>query len=97
MKNADKPIHPSFTVNDHDGGLSLATTEAANRGMIHHGNVGLTKREYFAGLAMQGWISGRKDMMYRYKQSDLAKIAEKSVQAADELLKHLEKSDGSDI
>lgn len=48
---------------------------------------GLTKREYFAGLAMQGLLgSGR-----RY--TDMPKqIAEAAVKQADELLKQLEET-----
>jgi hypothetical protein len=43
---------------------------------------GLTKREYFAGLAMQGFIS-------RHNAPD-EKLAEWSINMADELLKQLE-------
>ena len=46
---------------------------------------GLTKREYFAGLAMQGIIAGRAG--YGYKESD---VAESAIIVADELLKQLD-------
>lgn len=44
---------------------------------------GLNKREYFAGLAMQGLTST--------ETFPLDKVAEESVRLADELLKELEK------
>ena len=45
---------------------------------------GLTKREYFAGLAMQGIVSNSKLIYYK---SESCKIA---IELADELLKQLE-------
>lgn len=57
-----------------------------------HFQVGLTKREYFAGLAMQGLLSiydPQKDITpYIRNAKDMAELAVKS---ADELLKQLEK------
>lgn len=53
---------------------------------------GLTKREYFAGLAMQGFISANLEV-YRvnggYIQWDA--VSKASVEIADVLLKELEK------
>lgn len=49
---------------------------------------GLTKREYFAGLAMQG-------IMADGQTSDLPAIATASVMIADELLKALNKQPNS--
>lgn len=45
---------------------------------------GLTKREHFAGLAMQGYLASNNGQTSQY-------LAERSVKAADELLKALEK------
>ena len=45
-------------------------------------NLGLTKREYFAGLAMQGMLAGGN-----YSETETAYCA---VKLADELLKQLE-------
>lgn len=69
MKNADKPAFPL----DYDAELN--------------GNKfkGLTKREYFAGLAMQGFISTGTGYDKEY-------LAHKSIEAADELLEQLENS-----
>lgn len=48
-------------------------------------HLGLTKREYFAGLAMQGLLSNSE----RIGTAD--RYAEISIEFADELLKQLEK------
>jgi hypothetical protein len=47
---------------------------------------GLTKREYFAGLAMQGWISCQHDGF----TGDEFSIATRAVRCADALLAELE-------
>lgn len=49
------------------------------------GAPGLTKREYFAGLALQGFIAGR----YKHHQADLAEYA---VECADAILAALERN-----
>jgi len=49
---------------------------------------GLTKREYFAGLAMQGFLSSWPD---RLGEVTPKASAEYAVRCADELLKALEK------
>jgi hypothetical protein len=48
---------------------------------------GLTKREYFAGLAMQGILGGRKQKLSSY---DADFVCKKSTEFADELLKQLD-------
>jgi hypothetical protein len=47
--------------------------------------IGLTKREYFAGLAMQGYLNERHSL-------DNKTLAEWSVKMADALLAELEKT-----
>jgi len=53
---------------------------------------GLNKREYFAGLAMQGLIvsQGQKHMVNDWRVHG-QRISENAVYIADELLKQLEK------
>jgi hypothetical protein len=46
---------------------------------------GLTKREYFAGLAMQGFISNQKNGI------NFKHLSEAAIQASDALLLELEK------
>lgn len=53
------------------------------------GNVGLTKREYFAGLAMQGLLT-RSDGNPQLGILESKRIADESVVMADELLKALD-------
>ncbi len=80
MKNADKPINPIVQEeNIGQGGKILMCTE-----------YGLTKREYFAGLALQGIIAGRKDELYKIKDETIKIYVELSIKSADELLKQLE-------
>lgn len=50
---------------------------------------GLTKREYFAGLAMRGIISST-NLNLSKEEADV--IASQSIQFADSLLKQLEKT-----
>ena len=52
---------------------------------------GLTKREYFAGLAMQGIMSSRTGMRVDYVELKEV-IAREAVSISDALLKELDKS-----
>lgn len=54
---------------------------------------GLTKREWFAGMALQGHISSmsHKDVNIS-KEPDWGMMAKSSIRAADALLKELEKN-----
>ena len=72
MKNAEQPINP--------------TTSWSGCENISH--LGLIKREYFSILIMQSLLSGRQNVISRYKAEDVVKI---SLEYADELLKQLEK------
>lgn len=72
MKNADMPAMPQ------NGETRWDSSD--------YGGRGLTKREHFAGMAMQGFISyGSTDKLHG------AKLARLSVHYADALLKELEK------
>ena len=76
MKNADKPINPQiFSSTNNDNQLYEIWTDQDNQG--------LTKREHFAGLAMQGMISSTLNNSPKF-------IAEVAVKIADELLKQLD-------
>lgn len=65
--NSEKPIYPRLD------GTPVHPSEF----------IGLTKREYFAGLAMQGMLAGEPDRKPEYLIPDAIAIA-------DELLKQLE-------
>lgn len=70
MENSEKPIHP---------------IEGSHQGIHPQMAIGLTKREYFAGLAMQCILSNPEFM-------DLSEsgVSENAIKQADELLKQLE-------
>ena len=70
MKNADMPAMPVFS---------------DAHGYISGDAKGLTKREYFAGLAMQGLLSGGISGSYEI-------ISARSVGIADALLSELERT-----
>ena len=82
MKNADKPINPIVQEeNIGQGGKILMCTE-----------YGLTKREHYAGLAMQGLLANSYGGMTSggsrtFSPNEISKLA---VLHADELLKQLE-------
>lgn len=73
MENASQPIYP-----DPMRGAEQSFTNQSP----HELPTGLTKREYFAGLAMQGMASS--DLTYE-------DIAHDAVKMADALLKELDK------
>ena len=75
MKNADKPIYPVLT---------------QSPSLQNDTSLGLTKREHYAGLALQGIIAGRKDELYKIKDETIKIYVELSIKSADELLKQLE-------
>ena len=52
--------------------------------------IGLTKREYFAGLAMQGLLALPDKGTFASFDGAVERICEVSVKFADELLKQLE-------
>ena len=82
MKNADKPINPIVQEeNIGQGGKILMCTE-----------YGLTKREYFAGLAMQGLLANCNGGMTSGGSRTFSPngISELALLHADELLKQLE-------
>ena len=82
MKNGDKPINPIVQEeNIGQGGKILMCTE-----------YGLTKREHYAGLAMQGLLANSYGGMTSggsrtFSPNEISKLA---VLHADELLKQLE-------
>jgi hypothetical protein len=61
--------------------------------LIQEDYLGLSKREYFAGLAMQGMLSNRAiiDSASQPEQRDY--LVKFSIEIADELLKQLESNE----
>jgi hypothetical protein len=84
MNNADKPASPATGLSKYSGGRfgdKDQTEYSDGTGKIFF--PGLTKREYFAAMAMQGILSSSADRGESY-------VATQSVKFADELLKQLE-------
>lgn len=83
MKNGDRPISsmvsPKYLV---EMSAKKASTDQINEVVEALG--GLTKREYFAAMAMQGLLAGR------YSDLESEEISCKSVECADYLLSELE-------
>jgi len=80
MNNSDMPAMPSADID-------LDQSEADYGGGRFVRNLGLTKLEHFAGLAMQGLLVN----MGRNEFNDVDRIAEGAVNAAKALLAELEK------
>lgn len=80
----------------------ISNDETPNTGRHQGGRIdwsdvqdGLTKREYFAGLAMQGFLSNQQ-IMRDWKEANIDwDIARMSVWLADTLLEQLEKVERS--
>ena len=84
MENADKPINPVLT---------------QSPSLQNETSLGLTKREYFAGLAMQGLLANPQYWKRVYKTLSSLKANKDSIECvftqfsiklADEILKQLE-------
>ena len=87
MKNADKPINPLKRANN-------AFYDEKDEPFISRVKplIGLTKREHYAGLAMQGLLANCNGGMtsggsYTFSPNGISELA---VLHADELLKQLE-------
>ena len=85
MKNGDKPINPVEVSSDGNGNITGIQT-----GNYSGWETGLTKREYFAGLAMQGLLALTDKGTYSSLDEGIERLCEFSVKFADELLKQLE-------
>lgn len=85
MENADKPINPSISIKISD--TEFFEYNLPNKERQYSG---LTKREYFAGLAMQGMITNIKISSMDGIEEIPSNIASWSLIFADELLKQLE-------
>ena len=71
-------------------GISQAFASIAVEKNQTFGSTGLTKREYFAGLAMQGLLSN-SSIVDIHSGLEITWVAEHATRQADELLKQLEK------
>ena len=84
MINGDAPINPSLIIDYRESAIQCRT--------VYEGqDFGLTKREYFAGLAMQGLLTTVKPTSTETVLQIPSNIAGWAVKCADELLKAIEK------
>ncbi len=88
MNNADQPINPQNYTRIGDGENDFAPLIDGKKTGYEMKMGGLTKREYFAGLAMQGLSVGKRTA--DLKQGECYDIAECAIIIADELLRQLE-------
>ena len=87
MKNADKPINPSTSIKISD--TEFFEYNLPNKERQYSG---LTKREHYTGLAMQGILANPNGVMNEHGNwmRSPESIARMSIKFADELLKQLE-------
>ena len=83
MKNADMPAMPQP--------IAANETEVIDTNEYCPGNAGLTKREHFAGLAMQGLLSSTLFTVSETPEYWMKDTIEAAVEFADALLIELEK------
>ena len=85
MKNADKPINPSTSIKISD--TEFFEYNLPNKERQYSG---LTKREHYTGLAMQGLLALPDKGTFGSFDEAIERICEVSIKFADELLKQLE-------
>lgn len=79
--------------NGNEAAFPRSEMSVLNEGFIrHNGRPGLTKREYFAGLAMQGYCAAGEGTWATHE----SRLAELSVKCADALIKELDSSEGKE-
>lgn len=91
MKNAKQPIYPQMYNRNGNGDDDFEPLKDGLKTGYESKMGGLTKREYFAGLAMQGFLANRWSKESIDFQGNPVAISEYAIEVADELLKHLEK------
>jgi hypothetical protein len=87
MKNGDQPIRPIYSGNklipNNEKDIDFDYNIRNNKALI-----GLTKREYFAAMALQGYLANP----HVWEELNADKVANYAVTMADHLLKELETS-----
>lgn len=89
MINADKPIYPQSENWQND--MEKHSAAPDKYGHPSFEGIGLTKREYFAAMAMQGLMAVSDKGNFSSIEESMGTAAKLSIKAADELLKQLEK------
>ena len=93
MNNGKQPISPTMYTKFGDGEDDYKPLKDGQKTGWEVKFGGLTKREYFAGLAMQGMLSNSGTSIYLKGNIDLLVpelVSKFAIEYADELLKQLE-------
>ena len=87
MNNSDMPAMPTGLVDE-----EVLNADGEYCGTVEAKYTGLTKREHFAGLAMQGWLARCANTPHSHKlePEGMARVA---VEMADALLAQLDKGE----
>lgn len=88
MNNGKQPISPTMYTKFGDGADDYQPLKDGQKTGWEVKFGGLTKREYFAGVALQGILSNRWSM--EFGNLNEKQKAEMAIKHADELLKQLE-------
>jgi hypothetical protein len=89
MTNPEDSINPIILRKTGDGCLDyrIASIKDQREGIFLFSSYGLTKREYFAAMAMQGMLANSRD----YGDKSYEDMAKSSVYVADSLINELNK------
>ena len=90
MNNGKQPISPTMYTKFGDGEDDYQPLKDGQKTGWEVKFGGLTKREYFAGLSMQGLLALQDKGTFGSFDEAIERICEVSVKFADELLKQLE-------
>jgi hypothetical protein len=90
MKNGKQPITPSMYTKFGDGADDYKPLKDGQKTGWEVKFGGLTKREHFAGLAMQGLLSIYDENIVPPNEDNVKYMAKLAVKAADILLQELE-------
>ena len=94
MKNADKPIYPTLMqqVGDNEFEPANLHPKSQHRFVPEYSIMtgGLSKKEFYAGLAMQAMISNPNIIRPKESDEEFKYFSERAIKYADELLKQLE-------
>lgn len=94
MNNSKQPINPTILTRNGDGDDDFEAANPYRQTGYERAFSGLTKREHFAGLAMQGILSSLTEKGSHgigFTISELEYIADSAINMSDALLKQLEK------
>ena len=90
MNNGKQPISPTMYTKFGDGADDYQPLKDGQKTGWEVKFGGLTKREYFAGLAMQAMISNPNIIRPKEIDEDFICFSERAIRYADEILKQLE-------